>query len=78
MSTAKITSKGQLTLPKDVRLALGLKRGDKVRFFRKKKGEFLMEPVTTDIKELKGSLPKPKKVVSLEEMESAIKKRKRI
>ena len=52
MSTAKITSKGQLTLPKDVRLALGLKRGDKVRFFRKKKGEFLMEPVTTDIKEL--------------------------
>ena len=31
---AKITSKGQITLPKDVRQALGVKPGDKVVFER--------------------------------------------
>jgi AbrB family looped-hinge helix DNA binding protein len=31
---AKITSKGQITLPKDVRHALGVKPGDKVVFER--------------------------------------------
>lgn len=78
MPTATITSKGQLTLPKSIRLLLGLKRGDKVRFFKKKKGEYVMEPVTTDIKQLKGCLPKPKKPITLHEMKSAIKTGKRM
>lgn len=33
-----------------------------------------MEPVTVDIKKLKGFLPMPKKAISLKEMEDAIKK----
>lgn len=78
MPTATITSKGQLTLPKKIRTLLGLKRGDKVRFFEKKKGEYVMEPVNIDIKQFKGCLPRPKKPVSLEEMVAAIKKRKRM
>lgn len=32
-----------------------------------------MEPITKDIKQLKGCLPKPKTTISLEEMKSAIK-----
>lgn len=78
MTTAVITSKGQIALPKEIKMLLGLKKGDKVRFFKRKKGEFIMELVTTDIKKLKGCLPKPKKPVSLEEMNHAIKNRKRM
>lgn len=32
MSTASVTSKGQVTIPKRVRLALGIKTGTKVEF----------------------------------------------
>ena len=32
MQVSKVTAKGQTTLPKDVRLALGLEAGDKVRY----------------------------------------------
>lgn len=79
MPTTTITAKGQMTLPKGVRDALGLKRGDKVRFFKRRNAnEYIMEPVTMDIKELEGCLPKPKKAVSLEEMQGAIAKRKRV
>ena len=32
MTTAKVTSKGQITIPKDVRDRLGLRTGDQVSF----------------------------------------------
>ncbi|MFL5335422.1 MAG: AbrB/MazE/SpoVT family DNA-binding domain-containing protein [Geminicoccaceae bacterium] len=32
MATATMTSKGQLTVPKEIRVRLGLKPGDKVEF----------------------------------------------
>lgn len=35
---AKITSKGQITLPKEVRDELGVRAGDKVRFIRDRRG----------------------------------------
>ena len=35
---AKVTSKGQITLPKEVREALGVHAGDKVLFIRDRKG----------------------------------------
>jgi len=78
MPTATITSKGQMTLPKKIRMTLRLKRGDKVGFFVGKKGEYVMQPITTDIKELKGLLPKPKKSVSLDDMKKVIRRKKRI
>lgn len=34
MQTSNLTSKGQVTIPADLRRALGLKAGDKVRFVR--------------------------------------------
>lgn len=33
MEVAKITSRGQITIPKDIRKKLGVKEGDKVIFF---------------------------------------------
>lgn len=35
MDIAKLTSKGQVTIPKDVRLKLGIREGDKILFVEK-------------------------------------------
>ena len=72
MSTTTLTSKGQLTLPKDVRDRLDLHSGDKLEVFPQEDGTILLQPSTVDISELYGLLPRPKKAVSLEEMDAAI------
>jgi AbrB family looped-hinge helix DNA binding protein len=72
MSAATLTSKGQLTMPKDVRDALGVGPGDRVVFVRMEDGNFAVMPATHSVKSLKGLIPKPKKPVSLEDMDRAI------
>ena len=41
MELAKITSKGQITIPKDVREKMNLKTGDKILFFEENDKFFL-------------------------------------
>lgn len=72
MTAATITSKGQLTLPKDVRDALGVGPGDRVDFVRMEDGHFAVLPATHSVKSLKGLIARPRKAVSLEEMDKAI------
>jgi AbrB family looped-hinge helix DNA binding protein len=72
MTTATLTSKGQLTLPKEVRTALGVGPGDRVDFVRMADGNFAVLPATHSVKSLKGLIPKPRKPVSLEDMDRAI------
>ncbi|HVY86117.1 MAG TPA: AbrB/MazE/SpoVT family DNA-binding domain-containing protein [Caulobacterales bacterium] len=72
MTAATLTSKGQLTLPKDVRTALGVGPGDRVDFVRMEDGNFAVLPATHSVKNLKGLMPKPRKPVSLEDMDRAI------
>ncbi len=72
MTAATLTSKGQLTIPKDVRDALGVGPGDRVDFVRMADGNFAVMPATKSIKRLKGIIPKPKKPVSLDDMDDAI------
>lgn len=72
MTTATITSKGQLTVPKAVREALGIGPGDRVDFVRMADGNFAVLPATKSVKTLEGIIPKPKKPVSLEDMDAAI------
>jgi AbrB family looped-hinge helix DNA binding protein len=72
MTAATLTSKGQLTLPKDVRDALGVGPGDRVDFVRMEDGNFAVLPATHSVKRLKGLIPSPKKAVSLEDMDKAI------
>lgn len=74
MSTTTLTSKGQLTLPKDVRDRLKLHSGDKLEVYPQDDGTILLQPATVDVGELYGLLPKPSKPVSLEEMDAAIQK----
>ena len=72
MSEARMTSKGQITVPKDVRLKLGLKPGDRVRFLVEADGRVRLLPAKRDIGELVGILPKPKRALTIEEMDEAV------
>ena len=67
MSTITLTTKGQLTLPKNVRNRLKIQSGDKREVYLQEDGSILLQPATVDIKELYGLLPKPSKPVSLED-----------
>ena len=64
MASATVTSKGQITIPAEVRTALGLDPGDRVEFV-----------ATGTVRELKGVFKgRRRRPVSLEEMDRAIAK----
>jgi antitoxin PrlF len=75
MSTAQVTSKGQITIPVSVRKRLGLETGDRVEFIELENGEFVMKPAVHDVRTLKGMLKKPEGPVTEEEMKSVIRRR---
>lgn len=72
MPSAKVTSKGQITIPAEVRRALALKTGSEVLFFEAEPGEWRFRPRAASIWELKGCVPKPQKPVSVEGMNRGI------
>ncbi|WNM63857.1 AbrB/MazE/SpoVT family DNA-binding domain-containing protein [Candidatus Nitrospira neomarina] len=75
MAVATLTSKGQITLPKEIREQLQLQPGDRVEFLVEPDGRVTVWPVTSDVTILKGLIPKPKQPVTLEAMRAAIKQR---
>ena len=76
MAAATVTSKGQITIPVQVRTALGVGAGDRVEFVELEKGQFAIVAATRSIQELKGLFQgKRKKPVSIEEMNAAIARR---
>lgn len=75
MSTATLTSKGQITIPAAVRKALGVEAGDRVEFVEIAPGRYEFIAATRSVTELKGMFAKPKKPVSVDEMNAAIAKR---
>ncbi len=72
MTTAAVTSKGQITIPVEVRKKLGLKPGDRVRFVEGENGEYILRPKTGSIMALKGFLQWTGKPVTIEEMNETI------
>jgi AbrB family looped-hinge helix DNA binding protein len=72
---ATITSKGQITIPKPVRDALRLRKGDRVDFVLETDGTVRLLPVTSSVTALKGMLPRPGKPVSLAAMDRVIRQR---
>jgi len=76
LATATMTSKGQVTIPKPVRAALGLDSGDRIEFVELEKGQFAIIAATRSVQELKGLFRgKRSKPVSIEEMNAAIARR---
>jgi AbrB family looped-hinge helix DNA binding protein len=75
MAVSTITSKGQTTIPSEIRRHLKLKAGDRVEFIVEADGRVVLVPATVDVSELMGLLAPAPRRVSLQEMEAAIRKR---
>jgi len=75
MTISTITSKGQTTIPGEIRRHLKLKAGDRIQFIVEDDGKVVLVPATIDVSELKGLLAPAPRRVSLEAMDAAIRKR---
>ncbi len=72
MSTATLTTKGQITIPAEVRRKLNVEAGDRVEFVEIEPGRFEVIAATRSVRELKGRFGKPTRTVSIEEMNADI------
>lgn len=73
MPASTVTSKGQITVPAEVRKALGLRSGSRVNFvLRTDSGAYELVPETRSVASLKGSITTNGPAVTLEEMDEAI------
>jgi antitoxin PrlF len=52
MEVAKITSKGQVTIPRDIRVKMDLKKGDKIIFFEENGKYFLQNSSSIALKKI--------------------------
>jgi AbrB family looped-hinge helix DNA binding protein len=59
MPTATITSKGQITLPREVRDHLHVREGDRVEFEIDRDGEVRVRPLAGSVEELFGMFRRP-------------------
>jgi antitoxin PrlF len=74
MAESTITSKGQTTIPIEIRRHLKLKPGDRIQFFVESDGKVVLVPRNLDIRALKGMLGPAPRRISIEEMDAAIRK----
>lgn len=72
MSTATLTTKGQITIPAEVRHDLKVDAGDRVEFVQIGPGRYEFVAANRSVTELKGMFGKAAKKVTLEEMNAAI------
>jgi AbrB family looped-hinge helix DNA binding protein len=78
MITSKVTSKGQITIPKEIRKYIGAEPSDKIIFIPLEEGKVLITSQQESVTDLFGMLShrKKEKPVSLEDIESAIRKKR--
>ena len=72
MSTATLTTKGQITIPAAVRASLGLEAGSRVEFVEAANGQYLIVAATQPVQALKGLLRKPDATVTIAQMNQII------
>ena len=75
MPASRITSKGQITLPKAVREALGVEAGDRVSFRIGDDGVVVLEAETIDLRSLRGSLRPRRRGITVEQMAEVVRQR---
>jgi AbrB family looped-hinge helix DNA binding protein len=75
MPTSTLTSKGQTTIPREIRDHLHLRPGDRLEFVLEEDGRVVLLPATVDAGELAGMLKAPSRPVSVEEMNRAVRRR---
>ena len=72
MQYSTVTHKGQVTIPIDLRRALGIQEGDKVAFIKLGDGIALKAIQKVDLMALSACLPKPEKSLSVQEINRII------
>jgi AbrB family looped-hinge helix DNA binding protein len=72
--TVTVTSKGQVTLPSEARRRLGIRAGTKLEFIVRDDDRMEIVVIGGSVRDLKGALPKPRRALSLGEMDAAIAK----
>lgn len=73
MPSATMTSKGQFTMPKEIRDDLGLVAGSRVMFVKLPSGEYALSPRTGTVEDFLGMLHDPRRpTITIEEMNEAI------
>jgi AbrB family looped-hinge helix DNA binding protein len=73
MALAKITSKGQTTIPKEIRDYLQLAPGDRVMFIQRD-GEVVLRPVTQTLLDLRGSVKPRRRPEDFDRVRQEVKK----
>lgn len=74
MTSATLTSKGQITIPAEVRRALRVASGDRVEFVEIESGRYEIIAATGSVRDLKGMFGPAKQSVSIDEMNKVIAK----
>ena len=72
MTSATVTSKGQITIPARIREAMKVSAGDRIEFVQVEEGRYEFIAATRSVTALKGMFGKSEKRVSIEDMNAAI------
>lgn len=77
MPSAKLSSKGQLVIPKEVRDFLRVGAGDRIHFVVRDDGQVVIRPAVLDVRALRGLLARCDggEAVSIEEMKRVVRER---
>lgn len=76
MAVATLTTKGQVTIPKEIRDYLQLHTGDKIEIVVTENREAIIRPISKTVDEIFGKLHKPRrKPISLEAMDDAVREK---
>ncbi len=75
MPSSSLTTKGQITLPKQIRDRLGIKTGDRVAFREREDGTIVVEAETTNLLDLRGAVKTRVRGITIEDMKEAVRKR---
>jgi AbrB family looped-hinge helix DNA binding protein len=74
MTAAIASTKGQVVIPARIRLELGVEAGSRIEFVKTPDG-WLIKPATLPVTALKGMLARPRKPISVDDMNGAIRQR---
>ncbi len=78
VATSRLSTKGQLVIPKEIRDYLGVAPGDRIDFVVEEDGRVSLRPALVDFRDLRGLLHDAARPgVSLEDIERAIRERHR-
>lgn len=69
---SKVTSKGQITIPTNIRNNLNISIGSKIELIQMDSCVIII-PINNSVSKLKNSLPKPAHALSCEEMDDIIR-----